>query len=151
MDGVLTNFEGSFLKLSDGIVCDVYETTQGREKFWKLIDAEGLSWWSHMPWMSDGKILWEYLKDRKPYVLSAPAKMLPQSRKGKKIWAGRELGTKVPLRLVKAKLKQNFAHPNAVLIDDHQRNVEQWEAAGGIGILHTSTKDTIRQLKSIGL
>ena len=151
MDGVLTDFEGEFLKISGGIVCDKFEGTQGRETFWRLIDSEGLDWWEHMPWMPDGKVLWEYIKDRKPYILSAPAKDLSQSRKGKKLWAGRELGRKVPLRLVKAKLKQTFAHPNALLIDDLKRNVDQWIAAGGIGILHTSAQDTIKQLKVLGL
>ena len=151
MDGVLTNFEGSFLKVSDGQTCNVYEYEQGSEEFWKLIDAEGLKWWSEMPWMPDGKLLWYYIENMKPYILSAPAKRLPQSREGKKIWAGRELGNDVTLRLTKAKLKQTFAHPNAILIDDMQRNINQWRNAGGIGILHTSAEDTIRQLKALGL
>jgi len=35
--------------------------------------------------------------------------------------------------------------------DDRESNIDQWRAAGGIGILHTSASDTIRQLKKLGL
>ena len=39
--------------------------------------------------------------------------------------------------------------PN-VLIDDHAGNIREWEAAGGIGILHTDAASTINDLKKIG-
>ena len=38
---------------------------------------------------------------------------------------------------------------NNVLIDDRPKNIEAWEAAGGIGIIHTSAKNTIEQLKKL--
>jgi hypothetical protein len=38
----------------------------------------------------------------------------------------------------------------AVLIDDYPKNIKEWTAKGGIGILHTNTSSTIRQLKKIG-
>ena len=58
-------------------------------------------------------------------------------------------GTKLILRY--AKQKQELANPESILIDDRQINIDQWEAAGGIGILHTSTDNTISQLKELGL
>ena len=36
-----------------------------------------------------------------------------------------------------------------VLIDDEPKNIEAWEDAGGIGILHTSAKETINKLKEL--
>ena len=30
-------------------------------------------------------------------------------------------------------------------------NIEQWKSQGGIGILHTSAADTIKQLQKLGL
>ena len=45
--------------------------------------------------------------------------------------------------------KAAFAHKKAVLIDDKQQNIDCWEEAGGIGILHKTADDTIKQLDYI--
>lgn len=150
MDGVLTNFSLSFEKLSGGIPPEVFERTRGVDAFWELIDVEGLAWWENMPWMPDGKELWSYIKHKNPEILSAPTKRLIQSREGKELWVKREL-PKIKLNLTKAKYKCHFANPNAIIIDDMARNINQWREAGGIGILHISAQDTIRQLKAMGL
>jgi hypothetical protein len=66
------------------------------------------------------------------------------------VWVKHKIpGTKLILRY--ASQKQELAEPNAILIDDRIKNIEQWESAGGIGILHTSAADTISQLKKLGL
>ena len=49
--------------------------------------------------------------------------------------------------------KQKYAKKNGVpniLIDDWKKNIVEWEAAGGIGILHKSASATIAQLKKLG-
>jgi 5'(3')-deoxyribonucleotidase len=45
--------------------------------------------------------------------------------------------------------KSAFAHPKAVLIDDREKNINDWIDAGGIGILHTSAEGTISELSEI--
>ena len=45
--------------------------------------------------------------------------------------------------------KAAYAMKKNVLIDDRKKNIEAWEAAGGIGIIHTSAKNTIEQLKKL--
>jgi 5'(3')-deoxyribonucleotidase len=47
--------------------------------------------------------------------------------------------------------KQWHATESAILIDDHEKNVEQFISRGGNAILHTSANDTIAKLKNIGL
>ena len=47
--------------------------------------------------------------------------------------------------------KQNYSGTNKILIDDRPDNIEQWRSKGGIGILHTNTADTLKQLQNIGL
>ena len=49
----------------------------------------------------------------------------------------------------KGSQKAAFAHSKAVLIDDRQRNIDTWVEAGGIGILHTTADETIKQLNEI--
>ena len=34
---------------------------------------------------------------------------------------------------------------------DREKNIKEWRENGGIGILHTSASDTIKQLKELGL
>ena len=56
-----------------------------------------------------------------------------------------------PLLLKSAELKQLYASSNSILIDDRADNIQRWNEAGGIGILHTSAADSIQQLKDLGL
>ena len=41
--------------------------------------------------------------------------------------------------------------PHSILIDDLKVTIDEWNAGGGIGILHTSAASTIKQLKELGL
>ncbi len=45
--------------------------------------------------------------------------------------------------------KAAFAHKKAVLIDDRRRNIDCWTEAGGIGVLHETSDETIKQLNEI--
>jgi hypothetical protein len=44
-----------------------------------------------------------------------------------------------------------FAAEGKILIDDMEQTIREWRNAGGIGILHTSAADTIKELKKLGL
>jgi hypothetical protein len=150
MDGVLVDFEKRFTKLSDGIPPREYESKNGKDKFWDLIDnVGGVGFWVGMPWMPSGKQLWEYISPNTPILLSSPSRS-EKSRLGKRLWVRNNLpGTK--LILANSYNKKNYAEENHILIDDRQSNIDQWRAAGGIGILFTSTGQTISELKKLGL
>ena len=42
--------------------------------------------------------------------------------------------------------KAAYAQPDAILIDDMQRNIDAWREAGGIGILHKDPTSTLLDL-----
>ena len=150
MDGVITDFDQSFKKYSDGLAPADYEKKFGKEKFWELIDGKGkVGFWVGMPWMEDGKQYWDYIKDYDVELLSSPSRS-STSRLGKRLWVRNNLPG-IKLTLAQAAKKQNYAAPNHILIDDRKSNIEQWRSQGGIGILHTSAADTINQLKKLGL
>ena len=150
MDGVLTDFDKSFLKYSEGIPPREYEKTYGKEKFWELIDGKGkVGFWVGMPWMEDGKQYWDYIKNYDTELLSSPSRS-STSRLGKRLWVRNNMPG-IKLTLAQAAKKQNYAAPNHILIDDRPSNIDQWRSQGGIGILHTSAADTISQLKKLGL
>jgi hypothetical protein len=44
-------------------------------------------------------------------------------------------------------LKKQYANPNSILIDDTESVINDWNEAGGIGILHKNAKTTIETLK----
>jgi hypothetical protein len=149
MDGVLTDFEARFEYFS-GENPKEYQQRYGDKKFWDLIDVKvGVGFWAGMKWMSDGKQLWKYIQQYNPILLSAPSKN-NVSRLGKRVWVKNNLaGTK--LILSSASTKKQYSGKNHILIDDRADNIQGWISEGGIGILHTSTENTIQQLKKLGL
>ena len=150
MDGVLCDFDKSFQNISNNTPPEEYEKKFGKKAFWKLINSEGSKFWSNIPWMSDGEKLWNHIKKYNPNILSAPSSD-PSSKEGKLEWIDNNLTNVKEIFLVPADEKQKYATPKAILIDDKESNIEQWNNRGGIGILHTSTNDTLKQLKKYGL
>jgi len=151
MDGVLTDFDKRFKSLNpEHLTAAQYQAKNGIEKFWDFIDVDNkIKFWVGMEWMPDGKVLWDYIKDKQPTLLSAPSRK-PQSRLGKRLWVKNNLpGT--PLILASAEKKQNYSGKDKILIDDRPDNIEQWRARGGKGILHVNAQDTINQLQNLGL
>jgi hypothetical protein len=102
-----------------------------------------------MPWMPDGKSLWEYISKYKPDLLSAPSQKA-SSRYGKRLWVSENVpGAK--LILADREKKQNYSKKNSILIDDRTDTISEWNSNGGVGILYTSTTNTIEKLKELGL
>lgn len=154
MDGVLTDFIKAIRDIGwtgslDFKRADVNE-------MWKLVNKQGgPKFWGSIPWMKDGKELWNFIKDKDPYILTSVGQPLNSDRGrnrriGKEMWVKRELGSQylINMSIVPDKqLKANFARHNAVLIDDEKQNIDDFVQAGGIGILHKTAHETIIKLK----
>ena len=150
MDGVLTDFDGRFEQYGN-MSPKEYEKGFGTDKFWDLIDKKvGIKFWSNMPWLKDGKILWDYISKHNPIILSAPSQHY-NYKKGKKQWVEKNLSNHAEIILTQKENKKNYADKSNILIDDNELNINEWIQAGGIGILHKSARDTISQLKKLGL
>ena len=149
MDGVLCDFIVQ-AKKATGVIF-----TQDKAKdHWEVIKKYP-KFWSDMPWMPGGRQLWSYIKQYKPHILSAYTVEDPNCIPGKRKWLRSNLGYTQGsiINIVRRREKQNFAKNQgrpAILIDDYPKNVQQFKSAGGIGIVHTSTQNTISQLKRIG-
>lgn len=150
MDGVLTDFMGACEKLGDDMM---FWYSNDREFFWKKITSAGAEFWSEMSWMAGGRELHGFLKNSGfcPTILSAlpgpdRKNALINAREGKIEWLRKELGASYAetailcFRPEKA-LQSGIAR---VLIDDNSENINEWEDAGGIGILHKNASRTIR-------
>ena len=151
LDGVLTNWEKEVEMLGQGTAEEIIEHS-GESGLWTVIQDKGVAFWANMEWLPDGKELWSFCKKNNPIILTAPPTVLPgrqYAEKGKKIWIRRELGPDVAYIIKPSKEKRKFATPNAILIDDRQENIKGWVRDGGIGILHTSAKDSIKKLRKL--
>ena len=156
MDGVVADFEQRFRDLS-GMGPREFEEKYGKDAFWDFID-EGenkLKFWVGIPQMSDAKQLIDFVSKYDYEMLTAPS-IKKQSLLGKGLWMINQtknglFPSKPKVNYKSAKNKKDFAAPNHILIDDREDTINSWNAAGGIGILHTSAANTISQLKKLGL
>jgi hypothetical protein len=167
MDGVLVDFDEGYKQLTG--VTTQHADSQGKNEFWGLFrdslknkDISERSYWANLDWMSDGKQLWDYISPYNPYVLTAPSVNFDipfeerykmennESMQGKTEWVQR-LPNMRKIYFRSAARKADFAGPNKILIDDRKDTIDSWNANGGIGILHTSTANTIKQLQELGL
>jgi hypothetical protein len=167
MDGVLVDFDEGYKQLTG--VTTQHADSQGKNEFWSLFrdslknkDISERSYWANLDWMSDGKQLWDYISPYNPYVLTAPSVNFDipfeeryklennESMQGKTEWVQR-LPNMRKIYFRSAQRKADFAGPNKILIDDRKDTIDSWNANGGIGILHTSTANTIKQLQELGL
>jgi hypothetical protein len=151
MDGVLVDFDKGYKDLTGKSTN--HADVQDKNDFWRLLDKsleeKGLTeydYWVNLPWMPDGKMLWNYIKGYKPYILTAPS-LDPGSKQGKREWVETKLPEAKNVYFRKASLKPEFSGKNRILIDDRADTIAAWNAKGGIGIHHTSASDTIEQLK----
>jgi hypothetical protein len=159
MDGVLTDFVRAVFPFIGHLSHQFYDA----DPEWDAI-VKGASpdFWSHMPWAADGRALWQAIARFCPLVLSAPSIRMPSSGPGKITWCERELG--IPAQRVvlsEHAAKRSYAvtidsdgwSTAHILIDDSQRNVDQWREAGGFGVLHKTGKlnRTFAQLGQLGL
>ena len=152
----------------DGVVCDFakgVEKVIGKSITQWSYGSKSEKWdpikktprfWHTLPWAPGGRELWNYISKFKPHILSAYVEETfdPNCIPGKSYWARTNLGVGTPrINLVKRVQKQNYAKvagKPAILIDDYKKNTDQFTQRGGIGILHTSTSNTISELKKLG-
>ena len=153
MDGVLCDFAKGVEKV---IGKSITQWSYGsKSEKWDKIKATP-KFWHTLPWMPGGKDLWNFISKYKPHILSAYVEESfdPNCIPGKSHWARTNLGIAPGnVNLVKRVQKQNYAKvagQPAILIDDYKKNTDQFTQKGGIGILHTTTSNTIRELKKLG-
>lgn len=156
LDGVLADFTKKALEVTGIDVRHTYSDKPLKNKFWQGIDlhvGKGHKFFELMDVTHDGHELWDYIKKYHPTILSATGK-LKDAEEEKRSWVRRHLGEQAAHRAKFVRLgaeKGRYANQNSILIDDTRKALDPWIEAKGIGILHTSTAETIKQLKELGL
>ena len=157
MDGVIADFNTRFKDLS-GIEPREFESKYGRKAFWDFIDEKNkIKFWVGIPPMPGASELVSYISKHDYELLTAPS-IKDQSRLGKNLWVRNHVGDIFPSKpkvtfkfsKEKHKVKQNLSQFD-ILIDDRQSIIDNWNNAGGFGILYQSTSQAIADLKKLGL
>lgn len=128
----------------DGVLADFALHAQNHGKMddqdkvkWNELDHD---WWASMPAFDGAKKFYDDLATMTNTSFLTTPSMGVECFSGKAAW----LKSFVPERswsilkdLIICSKKHLLATPSRILIDDREKNVAEWQAAGGIGILHT--------------
>lgn len=147
LDGVLVDFERGAKEI---LGSNWKEISKNETEFWRLISPPNhKNFFGGLEWMSDGHILWNFIKKYHPTILTGVGNAWahPQKRQ----WVQHELGANQPLIITRSSKKYEHAKSNHILIDDRADIIRRWKQHGGVGIRHKSAEQTITQLQSLGL
>jgi hypothetical protein len=143
MDGVLVDFVGGahrvFGKHYDRTAPLVWEFFKEWGVTFEEFDAKcGIDFWDFLDWMPDGIGIERAVRNKFSlkdiYLLTTPMPN-PGSGTGKLRWIKRCMTWAYDRTILSYAPKSLFAKPNTLLIDDKDQNIEEFEAAGGRGIL----------------
>lgn len=148
MDGVLSDWEAQFKRYSGGVPVDTYDSLYGKKNRYKLVNKNSPEYYANMPWMKDGKLLYNFVKSF-PHVEILSHAPDAKSNVGKQQWL-KDKNITWPANLVSNREdKSKFANSDSILIDDREDVVNDFINAGGKAILHTDSIKTINQLKEL--
>lgn len=156
-DQVLCDFSGYVLKHYGRLP----DNLQGRDKkyFWQWVkhhDAHVEQFFRSMSPCEDAEQLINFVFVNTQYwnsvsVLTAAGFTPSDGKKQKQEWYEEYFPILKDdvICVDKSPDKARYAHSRAILIDDRMKSIEPWVAAGGIGVLHKNSQDTIQQLCKI--
>lgn len=146
LDGVLADFEAAVIRITGR-----HPSEQPPRKMWPEL-ARTPGFYEHLAWTSDGRALWEAVRDLRPTILTG----LPLGRWAepqKRAWCARELGPEVPVITCMSRDKARHAReatPEGVvplLIDDRERLRDSWEHMGGVFVHHTDAASSVAAIR----
>lgn len=157
MDGVIADFHKAFV---NKFRADIDPTL--KKIGWKGVETEYPTLFADLPRMPDASILMSGLLKLQNegriniHILTAlPDKFLNSNWYAQKLeWIDRYY-SHIPvsnIHIVERSQKQNFVTASKlegvapVLIDDYKKNINEWQAAGGFGIVHTSATSSLNHL-----
>ena len=143
LDGVFADYDARVKRLTGK-----HPAHLERSHLWKAINRDK-RFFAQLELIEGCMQLWEATRDLEPIFLTgAPSSRVFQEQKRE--WVARIFGPDFTVHVVPKRLKQEYSGPGKILIDDTPANIEQWEARGGHGILHTGDHaSTVRALQEL--
>jgi hypothetical protein len=150
MDGCLTDFEKQYVKLFGKTPLDARNQKEFSPNWTKFVEGRNFE---KLDWFPGGQELIKYVQSTK-----LPVEILSSSGGEKfhgevtvqKIHWLKKHGINYKANIVPGrKKKKEYATPHVILIDDTEDVIEDFNRAGGVGILHKDSGKTIETLKKL--
>lgn len=152
MDQVLVNLMGGADNALHSMGMKSF-AQEDKDAKWKAL-CQIPKFWANLEPMPDGLLLWRFIRQYDPIILSTPSRRMSTCKQEKIEWVKKHLGRVKDIVLVPREEKQEYARTKDgkanLLIDDYSKNIQEWEANGGIGVRHINTLSTISQLRKLG-
>jgi hypothetical protein len=150
LDGVLADFDRTAREIV-GMDSYKFEFLHGGNEFWRRMNEVDDLFNTFHP-MPDAFELWDAVKHLNPFILTA----LPHTNADvvdaqKRRWVRRHLGSSVPVFTCETSDKPLYCSPGDVLVDDRTVNRTAWRRRGGRFVQHTSARESLDQLRSLGI
>ena len=152
LDGVLCSFDGGVERITNKPI-SYFDNDE--EVMWEEVEKYGLErFFIDLDWLPDGKQLWNYVISNfiSVKILSAMGKRNEKNNdvyRGKMVWLRRYIPSLMESDIIlvaNKHKKQEYSRLGDIIIDDTKVVIDEWNNKGGIGILHKSTKETIKIL-----
>ena len=143
LDGVMADFDAHF-----PVVFGLDHRSLADDDMWAQINSHK-SYFRDMPMCPGALNFWREVESLNPIILTAcPKSNYQHVAIQKREWCREHLSADVTvLPVMGGRNKWLFMHkPGDILIDDYEKNIKPWNAAGGVGILHTGFEETRAQL-----
>ena len=160
MDGVLADFERGVRELCglEPISQNVKDNDSTEEdNMWRAIKEVG-HFYNKLEFMPGAKEMFDAVYGRygdKCEILTGipkPKRGIESSGEDKKAWMKRLLSSDIKVNIVYREEKQRFCTgKDCILIDDLEKNIKEWEAMRGTGVLNITAPKTLERLKELGI
>lgn len=154
MDGVLANFDKAMAQMLKKAYWD-----RSTDEHWSIMEEQDGFFDRLEPLPSAFEMVNFVIEQRgleNVEILTAlpnPTGKLANAKQHKIDWAHEYINDKIVVNTIiggKNKVLWLKDNPNAVLVDDYDRNIKMWNANGGRGILHTDPYSTLEKLRILG-
>ena len=125
---------------------------------WKRLKQEWPTFWIDLEPLRHSAHLWSVIRPYHPAILTAAPQGWESAKTGKHIWVREHLPKfgmhpNETFHAVKRSDKAHYARGTQgeanILIDDFAKNIAEWEAAGGIGILYDDSDRGVNTVKRV--
>lgn len=153
LDGVLADFDRGVEEILGLLALPQTAKTEAQDDELFAAMAKADHFYDHLNFMPGAEEMFRKIYDKygdKVEILSGipkPRRNVVTAGADKRSWVKRELSDKLVVNIVYREEKKDYCTgKDCILIDDFEKNIQEWEQMGGTGILYTDPDEVIKKL-----